>query len=78
MRCKPLSAAVDMFSFIMEFEDKDEYKECAEILRNQYSFTGEMALRPTENDKWRLSAHAEKRFRSSTFEKLPGKRIEEG
>lgn len=66
-----------MFSFRMEFEDREEYDECVELLRRRYSFTGEIALRPTEDGGWRMVAHAEKRFRSSTFEKLPGKRVDD-
>ncbi len=66
-----------MYSFIMEFEDREQYAECTELLRKRYSFTGEISLRPTDDGKWRMIAHAEKRFRSSTFEKLPGKRVDD-
>ena len=61
----------------MEFESKEQMQECREILLDKYGFTGEMSLRRDDDGTWRLSAHAEKRFRDSTFEKLPGKRQDE-
>jgi len=62
-----------LFSFTMEFEDREELEECKRLLLNRYSFTGEMSVW-RDNDKWKMTAHSEKRFRDSTFEKLPGDR----
>jgi len=66
-----------MFSFTMVFEDEQQMRECRRLLTDRYSFTGEMTLRRRENGEWLMVAHSEKRFRDSTFEKIPGRRQDE-
>ncbi|MFO8060686.1 MAG: hypothetical protein R6U70_08535 [Bacillota bacterium] len=68
---------VNMFSFVLEFDDDKQMRECQRMLVEKYSFTGEMAVRLRDDGKWRLTAYSEKRFRESSLDRLPGRREDE-
>ncbi len=59
-----------MFTFALEFEEKNEVDKVIKKLKSQYGVTGELHVQPVDNGKWRLTVYSEKNLRETTIEKL--------
>ena len=64
-----------MQQVILDFDTEQDLREAAKKLWDGYKVTGEMAIRPLGNGRWRLELSSEKELRESTLEKLNGKRV---
>lgn len=62
--------------FVFEFEGEKDMRETAKKLWDHHGVTGEMAMNPLQNGKWRLSVNSEKDLRDSTLEKFAQYRVE--
>ena len=67
-----------MQQVILDFDTEQDLREAAKKLWDGYKVTGEMAIRPLGNGRWRLELSSEKELRDSTLEKLNGKRLDAG
>jgi hypothetical protein len=61
-----------------EFDTEKEMQEVVKKLWDQLGVTGELAVRPLANGRWRVDLAAEKELRDSTLEKLEKYRVEAG
>ncbi len=64
-----------MQQVILDFDTEHDLREAAKKLWDGYKVTGEMAIRPLGNGRWRLELSSEKELRDSTLEKLNGQRV---
>lgn len=67
-----------MQHLVFEADAREELQELADKLWNQHGVSGEMAIRPAANNRWRLEVMTEKEIRESTFEKFAQFRVEAG
>lgn len=63
---------------VFEFDTKKDLDDTTVKLWNQYGVSGEMAIRPLGNGRWRLELNTEKDIRESTLEKFTAYRVEAG
>lgn len=67
-----------MQSLAFEFDSEKDMREIVKKLWDHHNVSGEMAIRPLANGRWRLDITAEKEVRDSTLEKLAQYRVEAG
>jgi len=58
--------------FVLEFDNAEVAEQAVDVLRKRHHVTGEMALRPLDDGKWRLTVNSEKNLKPATLEKLGG------
>lgn len=61
-----------------EFESEKELRETVKKFWDGLNVSGELAVRPLGNGRWRLEIMAEKDLRESTLEKFAQYRVENG
>lgn len=61
-----------------EFDSEKELRDVVKKLWDGLGVSGEMAIRPLGNGRWRLELHSEKELRDSTLEKFAPYRVEAG
>lgn len=67
-----------MQHMVFEADSKEQLQELADKLWNNHGVSGEMALRPIANNRWRLEISPEKDVRESVVEKFAQYRVEAG
>lgn len=67
-----------MQHMVFEAESKEQLQEVADKLWNNHGVSGEMALRPVANNRWRLEITAEKDIKDAVTEKFAQFRVEAG
>lgn len=65
-----------MQHLVFEFPSEKEMRETVQKLWDGHSVTGEMAIRPVKDGKWRLEVYSEKDLRDSTLDKFSTHRVE--
>jgi hypothetical protein len=59
-----------------EFDNEKDKNETVKKLWETYGVSGEMAIRPLGNGRWRVDITSEKELRDSTLEKFEKFRVE--
>lgn len=67
-----------MQNLSFEFESEKEMRETVKKLWDTHNVSGEMAIRPIGNGRWRIDLTSEKELRDSTLEKFSQWRVEVG
>lgn len=60
----------------LEFEDREKLETAVRKLRDQLGVTGELAIKPLENGRWRLTVTSEKNLRETSLERLGGQLVD--
>lgn len=61
-----------------EFESEKELRDTVKKLWESLGVTGELAVRPLADGRWRLEINSEKEIRDATLEKFAQYRVEAG
>jgi hypothetical protein len=65
-----------MQNLVLEFPTEKEMRETVKKLWESHNVSGEVAVRPAANGRWRVEILAEKEIRESTLEKYAQYRVE--
>lgn len=65
-----------MQHLVFEFPTENEMRETVSKLWETHKVTGEMAIRPHGDGKWRLEFYTEKEIRDAILEKFASYRLE--
>lgn len=65
-----------MQHLVFEFPTEKEMRETVTKLWDGLNVSGEMAIRPIKDGKWRVEVNSEKELRESTLEKFADYRVE--
>lgn len=61
-----------------EFDTEKDLRDTVKKFWDAHNVSGEYAIRPVSNDRWRLEITSEKELRESTLEKFAQWRVEAG
>jgi len=67
-----------METLCFEFDTEKELRDTVKRLWDQSGVTGELAIRPLKDGRWRLEVTPEKEIRQSTLDKLSAYRVDTG
>lgn len=76
---EPKRKVIDgMETFAFEFDSEQEMRDTVKRLWDDTGVTGELAIRPLGDGRWRLEVTPEKEIRANILEKLSAYRVEMG
>ena len=65
-----------MMVVALEFDDPKKLEAAVQRLRKNLGVTGELAIKPLQGGRWRLTITSEKTLREASLERLGGQRVD--